>query len=101
MYRLANIGDKEPLAIATAVVAVGNLLQIAGVVHLPADTVAAGNTALVLGLGLFVRAKSVPSANLDQLQTHTLEAIDLGRQLDRPAPAKRPARKRAAAAKKA
>lgn len=54
--------QKEPVAVAAAVVAVLNVLQILGVVDLTADAVSAINIALVAVLGLFVRQASTPTA---------------------------------------
>lgn len=59
--------NKEPVAVATAVVAVLNVLQLMGFVSLTADAVSALNIALVAVLGLFVRQSVTPTAapNLD------------------------------------
>lgn len=52
--------QKEPTAVAAAIVAVLNVLQLTGVVNLDGDTVSAINIALVAVLGLFVRQASTP-----------------------------------------
>lgn len=52
--------NKEPVAVAAAIVAVLNVLQITGVVSFTADAVSAINIALVAVLGLFVRQASTP-----------------------------------------
>ena len=54
--------QKEPTAVAAAVVAVLNVLQLTGVVNLDGDAVSAINIALVAVLGLFVRQASTPTA---------------------------------------
>jgi len=67
MYGLRNVLDKQPIQIATAVMAIVNLCVIAGWVHLASTTVAGGNTTLVLVLGLFVKAKTATTAALREL----------------------------------
>ena len=52
--------QKEPAAVAAAIVAVLNVLQLTGVVSLDGDTVSAINIALIAVLGLFVRQTSTP-----------------------------------------
>ena len=54
--------NKEPAAVAAAIVAVLNVLQLTGVVSLDGNTVSAINIALVAVLGLFVRQASTPTA---------------------------------------
>ena len=54
--------QKEPAAVAAAVVAVLNVLQLTGVVNLNGDTVSAINIALVAVLGLFVRHNVTPTS---------------------------------------
>lgn len=54
--------QKEPAAVAAAIVAVLNVLQLTGVVSLDGDTVSAINIALIAVLGLFVRQSTTPTA---------------------------------------
>ena len=55
--------QKEPAAVAAAIVAVLNVLQLTGVVSLDGDTVSAINIALIAVLGLFVRQTSTSTAD--------------------------------------
>lgn len=63
MYDLKNLLQKEPVALAAAVIAILNVLQLTGVVSLEADAVSAINIALVAVLGLFARQASTPVAS--------------------------------------
>lgn len=67
MYGLRNILDKQPVQITGAVMSVLNLAVVAGWVHAASTTVAAGNTALVLILGLFVNSRTTNTAVLHEI----------------------------------
>ncbi len=62
MYDIKNLLQKEPVALAAAIIAILNVLQLTGVVALNGDTVSAINIALVAVLGLFARQASTPVA---------------------------------------
>lgn len=71
IYSLRALLEKQPVTLAGAAVAVANVLIVAGVVTLDAKTVAAGNTALVTVLGLFVNSKTSNTAVLTELADTT------------------------------
>lgn len=62
MYNPVELFNKEPVAIAAAILGVINALQLFGVIAVSADQMAGLNIALVGVLGLFVRAKVTPVA---------------------------------------
>lgn len=62
MFDLKALFDKEPVAIAGAVIAMLNVGQLLGVISLDADALAGINTAMVAVLSLFVRSKVSPVA---------------------------------------
>lgn len=64
MYSVKNLVQKNPVQISGAVIAVLNVLIIAGWVVLDAKAVAALNTALIAVLGLFVSQATVNAAAL-------------------------------------
>lgn len=67
MYSLKSVLDKQPVAIAAAVIAVLNAFVIAGTVHLSSQSVAGINVALVAVLGLFVGNRTANKAVLNEL----------------------------------
>lgn len=66
-YRPGNILDKEPTVIAAAIFAVVNFVIAAGSWTVEPDTLAQGNTALVLVLALFVRSRSTSNSTAQVL----------------------------------
>lgn len=67
MYSLKSVLDKQPVAIAAAVIAVLNAFVIAGTVTLNAQSVSGINVALVAVLGLFVGNRTANKAVLNEL----------------------------------
>lgn len=73
LYNLRALLDKQPVTISAAIFAVLNVLVVAGIVDVSAEVVSAGNTALVMMLGLFVNSKTVNTARLTEFGDHSAE----------------------------
>lgn len=71
IYSLRALLDKQPVTISAALFAVLNVFVVAGVVDIDGKTVSAGNTALVLLLGLFVQSKTTNTAVLQEVADTT------------------------------
>lgn len=68
MYSIKSVLDKNPIQLSSAIMLLVNFLVIAHIVgHPDAETVAAGNGALIALLGLFVATKTANKAVLDEL----------------------------------
>lgn len=68
IYSLRALLDKQPVTISGAVFALINVLVVAKVIDVSAETISAANTALALLLGLFVNAKTTNSSDLDDIK---------------------------------
>lgn len=74
IYSLRALLDKQPVTISAALFAVLNVFVVAGVVNIDGKTVSAGNTALVLLLGLFIQSKTANAAVLTEIADTTDQA---------------------------
>lgn len=73
MYSLRSLLDKQPVTISAAAFAVLNVLVVAGIIDVTAETVSAGNTALALLLGLFVNSRTANKAGLEEFGDATTD----------------------------
>ncbi len=73
MYSIKAILTQEPNSVSATIIAILNLLVLAGVVHLTGQTIAAANTAVVLLLGLFyVRPLTTSKSAMNELVAPTV-----------------------------
>lgn len=87
MYSLKTFLAQEPAAVKAALVALVSAAIVSGWFTISAEALAAWGTALELLLGLgYVRARTVTTSALQQVNDAQLQAIDLGRQLRRSRP---------------
>jgi hypothetical protein len=78
LYGLGNLFQKQPITIATSIVAWLNVFVIAGAITFSAETVSALNIALVATLGLFVSSQTTNTSVLTELAANgTVDGVPL------------------------